>query len=160
VPVRVAPLRARLWIIAPIRLLLGAAVLVAAIVAGAGGRPALIGFAAGAAFLAFTVLSDRRSLLFADRERPGPLPVGAVHEPWWRTALDASIPSTIGVTVLAAIALATQHQVLAAILGGALAGMGIAAAIAGANLRLWERREGACLYLEGGGARRRFLEPV
>ena len=159
-PVRVAPVRARLWIIAPVRLLLGAAALAASLVGGVNGRPALIGFGAGALFTAFTVVSDRRSLFFADRERPGPLPEGAVHQPWWRTALDASIPSTMGLAVLSVIALATHHAVLAAILGGALAGLGIAAVMAAADLRAWERREGACLYLEGGGARRRFLEPV
>lgn len=159
-PVRVASLRARLWIIAPVRLLLGGGVLVAALVAGAAGKAALIGFGAGTAFMAFTAVSDRRALFFAARERPGPLPDGAVHEPWWRTALDASMPSTIGLAVLSVIALGTNHAVLAAILGGALEGLGIAAAIAGADLRTWERREGACLYLEGGGARRRFLEPV
>jgi hypothetical protein len=160
VAVRVARLQARLWIIAPVRLVLGGGVLVAALLADASARPALIGFGAGALFTAFTVMSDRRAQFFADRDRPGPLPEGAAHEPWWRTAFDASIPSTIGVTVLAAIALVTHHAVLAAILGGALAGMGIAAVMAALDLRSWERREGACLYLEGGGARRRFLEPV
>lgn len=47
--------------------------------------------------------------------------------PAWLHALHASLPSTVGVSILAAITLAFQPT-LAALLAGILAGLGLAAA--------------------------------
>ena len=57
---------------------------------------------------------------------PLPLPADAVVASRGRQAFAATLPSTLGVTALAAIALVPQ-PVLAALLGGVCAGLGLAA---------------------------------
>jgi hypothetical protein len=52
----------------------------------------------------------------------------SLRAPHWRQLLAASLPSTVGVSVLAAIA-AVPSPTLTALLGGISAGLGVAAAI-------------------------------
>ena len=56
-------------------------------------------------------------------------------------------PSTVGVSLLTTAALAFE-PVLAAILAGALAGMGLASLVTGANLLWTERQEGVQVFAD------------
>ena len=148
-PPLVAASRTRLALVTPLRLALGVAVLGGALAEGAVGDSALVSFALGAAFAAFAIVGDRRALLLR-RDPPASLPQDARLAPAWRAARDAAMPSTVGVAVLAAIALALGHEVLAALLGGAEAGMALAGSIALVQLVQWEREQGARLMVEIG----------
>jgi hypothetical protein len=121
-------LRERTLLVIPIRIALGAVWLVAARLAGSGSAPALLAFAVGLLGITLAALNDpRRRFAHGDVE-PLPLPPDAVVAPRLRQALGAMVPSTIGVSVLAAIALVPQPT-LAALLGGVSAGLGLAALI-------------------------------
>jgi hypothetical protein len=74
------------------------------------------------------VLADPRSRLVK------PPPPERRVEPWWKTALRATYPSTLGLAVLAAISLAFS-AVLAAVLAGVIAGLGVAGIFAALALR-------------------------
>jgi hypothetical protein len=148
-PPLVAASRTRLALVTPLRLVVGAAALAGALAEGAVGSSALAAFALGAAFAAFALGADRRGQLLR-RDPPEPLPQDARLAPPWRAALDAALPSTVGVALLAVIALAIGQQVLAALLGGVEAGMALAGAIALFQLLEWERAQGARLMVEVG----------
>src|SRR4051812_49641429 len=120
-----------------------------ALAEGAVRDSALVAFVLGAAFSAFAIAGDRRTLLVR-RDPPASLPDDARFAPAWRAALDAAMPSTVGVAVLAAVALAIRQEVLAAVLGGAEVGMALVGAIAFAQLVEWERTQGARLLVEIG----------
>ena len=84
----------------------------------------MLGALGGAVF----VLTDPRSGLLK-------LPAAERRvEPWWKTALRATYPSTIGLAVLAAISLAFS-TVLAAVLAGVIGGLGVAGIFAALALR-------------------------
>jgi hypothetical protein len=117
-------LRDRALLVAPIRIVLGVAWLIAARLTGASGGAALFAFAGGAFAVVFAAFNDPRAR-FMRREDPRPAPPDAVIAPRLRQALHATVPSTIGVSVLAAIAIAPQ-PVLAVFLGGISAGLGLA----------------------------------
>ena len=121
-------LRTRTLLVIPIRLGLGVLWLIGARLAGAGGGPALLAFGLGALGIAFVIFNDPRSRFAHGEVEPLELPAGALEAPKWRQALAASLPSTVGVSILAAIALATRPT-LAALLGGVCAGLGLAAVI-------------------------------
>jgi hypothetical protein len=157
-PPLVAASRTRLALVTPLRLALGVAVLIGALAEGAVGASALAAFALGAAFAAFAIAGDRRALLVR-RDPPESLPDDARLAPAWRAALDAAMPSTVGVAVLAVISLAIGQEVLAALLGGAEAGMGLAGAIALVQLVQWERAQGARLMVEIGPRGRLWVSP-
>jgi hypothetical protein len=83
------------------------------------------GFAIGAVGCAFALVADPRSrLLHANRE-PAPYPEGAVLDSSPHHLWSALLPSTLGVNILAAVAIAPQPE-LTAILGGISAGLGLA----------------------------------
>jgi hypothetical protein len=117
-----------LWV-APIRIGLGVAWLVAGRLAGVASASAWIAFAAGAFVTALVLFNDPRSRFFR-RHEPQPVPAGAEVAPRWRQALSATLPSTLGVNVLAAIAFAS-HPGLSVLLGGVSAGLGVAGAAFG-----------------------------
>jgi len=154
---RVATAGASLSLIVPIRLALGGIVLAAALAAGATPRSAVVGFAFGAALLAFAALADRRSALF--RAEPGPLPADARLEPRWLVAWRMMLPSTVVVTALAVVTVAAGSLVLGSILAGGVAGMGVAAAVTWVRLAAWQAERGVTLFWEQGGGSRRFVEP-
>lgn len=122
-------LRTRTLLVIPIRLLLGVAWLVGARLAGSGSGPALLAFVVGALGIAFLIFNDPRSRFVQADVEPLALPTGASVAPRWRQALGAMLPSTVGVSILAAIAVATRPT-LAALLGGVSAGLGLAALLA------------------------------
>ena len=126
---RVQSIRRRAALVIPIRAGLGIAWLVAAIAAGAGARPALIGFVIGALGCAFALLNDPRARLLYGKREPSPYPADAVLDSPLRHVWTALLPSTIGVNLLAAVAIAPQPE-LTAILGGVSAGLGLAALVA------------------------------
>lgn len=135
-------------VVAPIRLALGIALLAAAIAFGASRGAAGIAFAAGAFGLAFSALADPRRRFFAVKGEPEPLPEDASVDGWGELARAMVFPSTVGVSVLAVVALALGQGVLAALLAGALAGMGLAAALGGADLLLRERERRVAVFVD------------
>jgi hypothetical protein len=121
-------LRERTLLVIPIRIALGVVLLVAARLAGAASAPALLAFAIGLLGIVFVIFNDPRARLAHGSVEPLELPRDATVAPRWRQALGASVPSTIGVAVLALVALAPQPT-LAALLAGVEAGLGLAALI-------------------------------
>ena len=125
---RLHSLRERTLLIAPVRIVLGVVWLVVARLAGAAPGPALIAFVIGTFVTAFFAYADPRARLLRGGGEPAPAPPGATLAPRWRQLLAASLPSTVGVSVLAAISLAPSPT-LTALLGGVSTGLGVAAAI-------------------------------
>ena len=126
-------LHTRALVVTPIRLALGGVLLVVARVVGAANGPALLAFVVGALGVAFLAFNDPRARFLAAKREPLELPEEAVVAPAWRQGLAAMLPSTVGVTVLSLIALAVQ-PVLAALLAGVCAGLGLASLIALARI--------------------------
>ena len=126
---RLQSIRRRAVLVIPIRAGLGIVWLVAAIVAGAGAQPALIGFVIGALGCAFALLNDPRSRLLHGKREPSPYPDDGVLDSALRHIWTALLPSTLGVNILAAVAIVPQPE-LTAILGGVSAGLGLAALVA------------------------------
>jgi len=136
---RLHSLRDRALYVAPIRVALGAVWLVAARLAGSPATGALLAFAGGAFAIVFTLFNDPRSRFLSRgeaKEAPGDVAVASRV----RQALHATLPSTAGVSVLAAVSLAFQPT-LSALLGGISAGLGIAGA-------LYALRADPALYVE------------
>lgn len=122
----VESLRLRLLLIAPLRLVLSLVWLGAARAVGAANGAALLAFAAGAFGTVFLASNDPRARFRRDGGDPVQLPDDARVAPAWLHAAHAAFPSTVGVSVLAAVALAFQPE-LTALLAGVLAGLGLAA---------------------------------
>ena len=156
---RVAAAGASFSLIVPIRLVLGGLVLAGTLAAGGRPRSCVGGFVLGTFFVAFAALADRRSQLLRVAAEPEPLPPGARREPPLRVAWRLMLPSTVVVIVLAVATLVAGRLVLAAILGGAAAGLGVAAAVTWLRVASWEARHGVRLSFEQGGSKRRFIEP-
>jgi hypothetical protein len=153
---RVAAARQRLALITPTRLVLGAVLLAVALTGDTRARSVVLAFVVGAVLVAFAALSDRRALLRQRDQEPEPLPPSAVRDPSWRVVLVATYPSTFGVAVLAVIGLAAGNEVLGAILGGAVAGLGLASSVGLLSLLAWERERAVRLYVGPHG--RRFVD--
>ena len=121
--------RGRTLLVIPIRLGLGVLWLVAARIAGASSGPAIVAFALGAAAVTFLAFNDPRARFARSEVEPLPLPPDAADAPRWQQALAAMLPSTVGVSILAAVSLAVDAT-LTALLGGVCAGLGVAALLA------------------------------
>ncbi len=102
--------------------------------------PAYILFAVGVFAMVFLVSNDPRARFRGAPKAPTPLPANAVVAPAWLHVAHAAFPSTIGVSILAAIALGGQAD-LAALLAGVLAGLGVVALLAA-------YRSDTALYIE------------
>jgi hypothetical protein len=151
--------RAQTLLIGIVRLVLAAAGLGAAIAAGAARGAAAASFAAGALIVLVAIMSNRRGRLVWQRlEEATPLASVATLEPRRRAVLRAAYPSTIGLTVLIALAL-WFRPTLAALLAGILAGIGGAALGFAAQLTAWERQRGARVLTEPGKGGRVFEAP-
>jgi hypothetical protein len=149
--------RAQALLIAPVRLALAVAGFVVARARGVEAGVAGGIFALGAGLLLFAVLaSARRRRIWARIAEAGAAPGDAPVEPWPRTLLAATYPSTIGLTGLTAIALAANPR-LAAFLAGILAGLGLTALAFAAQLAAWERERHGRLLVERGRGGRAFL---
>jgi hypothetical protein len=95
----------------------------------------------------FLLLASRRRRLFwhhvADAVPLDPaVPVASRAQ----TVVTATYPSTIGLTILTAIALPIDAE-LAAFLAGILAGLGAGALWQGVEIVIWERQRGLRLFL-------------
>jgi hypothetical protein len=122
----VESLRLRLLLVGPLRLVLGIVWLAAARAAGATGGSTLLAFAGGAFVTAFLVGNDPRARFRRASGEPAELPADARVAPAWLHAFHAALPSTVGVSILAAITLAFRPT-LTALLAGILAGLGLIA---------------------------------
>jgi hypothetical protein len=132
-------LRDRALYVTPIRLTLGLVWLVVARLIGAPGTGALLAFAGGAFVTVFSLYNDPRAR-FLRRSEPEAAPADASVAGPVRQALHATLPSTAGVSALAAIAFVFQPT-LTAFLGGISAGLGIAGG-------LYALRADPSLYVE------------
>jgi hypothetical protein len=117
-------LRAYSLLIIPVRLVLALAGLVGARLLGVDPGPSLALFGLGAGLFLFAMLttSRRRSRFWQQVEEAKALEPGTSVEAWPRTLARATYPSTIGVTVLTAIALpidASLAALTAGLMGGA-----------------------------------------
>jgi hypothetical protein len=132
-------LRDRALYVTPIRVVLGVVWLLVARIAGSPGTGALLAFAGGAFVIVFTLYNDPRSR-FLRREEARNAPDDVAVASRERQALHATLPSTAGVSALAAVSLAFQPT-LSAFLGGISAGLGVAGA-------LYAFRADPALYVE------------
>jgi hypothetical protein len=124
--VTVESIRLRLLLIGPIRLVLGIVFLAAARAAGGSSTGTLLAFAAATLAMAFLLPNDPRARFRRAQDEPAELPADARVAPTWQHAAHAALPSTVGVTILAAVILPFRPT-LAALLAGILAGLGLAA---------------------------------
>ena len=123
----VESVRLRLVLVGPLRVALSIAVFIAARAAGSESAPALLSYGFGALIIVFLLFNDPRAR-FSRSSEPLPLPANARVAPAWLHAAHALLPSTVGVSALAGVAL-IGWPTLAALLAGILAGLGIAAFI-------------------------------
>jgi hypothetical protein len=154
-----AEARPQALLIATVRLVLAAAGLAAAIAFGLARGPAAALFVSGVAVLFLAVYGgDRRRRSALRFEKTEPIPAGARIESRGRALGRAAYPSTIGLTVLIAIAVWPQPG-LAALLAGVLGGLG-GVSIAGAlRLGAWECERNARILIEAGRAERIYEAP-
>jgi hypothetical protein len=151
--------RAQTLLIGIVRIALAAAGLAAAIAAGVSAGSAAALFAAGAVVVLVAIMSSRRGrLVWLRLQEAEPVPSEVSVEPRRLSLARATYPSTIGLTLLVAIALPLQPP-LAALLAGILAGIGGAALGFGAQLAAWERQRGALVLAEPGRRGRVFEAP-
>jgi hypothetical protein len=150
--------RAQALLIAALRLALAVGGALAAVGRGVDRGPAvgLVAFGAGLVLLSVYAggRPQRAALRFGD---PEPVPEDARVETRERALARATYPSTIGLTVLTAIALWPQPP-LAAFLAGILAGLGVMALVGAARVTAWERAWKARLFI-GVGSDRVFEVP-
>lgn len=140
-------------LVTPVRLGLGCVVLAGARLAGAESTPAALAFVSAAGGTTFVILNDPRRRLWRRRAALGPAPLDARYLSRLELVRAAIFPSTVGVTVLAAVALVVGQATLAALLAGVLAGMGFASLAAGVDWLLRERQEGREYFTEPDGPR-------
>lgn len=140
-----------------VRAALAAAGFAAALAAGAEGGPAALGLAFGAGITAMALVSDRRWMLGKQPELH-PVPDGVEHRGLPRAVAQGLLPSTVGVSVLLAIALAFE-PLLSAVLAGVLAGMALAGLVTLADLVGREYREGLLVYVDATDSSRRYAVP-
>lgn len=151
-PLRLQSLRRRALVIAPIRLALAGAGLAAAVTAGSQQAGALLACGGATVATLLLVIADPRARFFQIPEDPPAAPADAREDGLWRLALGAAFPSTAGVAVLLAVALAVEPT-LAAMMAGILAGLGLAALVGAVELTALERRRACRLYVERGTSR-------
>jgi hypothetical protein len=140
-----------------VRILLGVAVVAGAVARGLGGGPTVVAAVGGALVLALIAVGQRSRTGTAGFADALPVPTGARFDPAWLGVLLACIPSTVGVTVMSAVALVFSAA-LAALLGGVLLALGVLAVVAWMQLAARERREGARYWIERGPRPRLFVE--
>ena len=142
--------------VAVVRLVLGGAFIVGAMLRGLGGGPAVLAALGGALVLAVIVLGQRGRAGAGSLDDAVPVPPDARFDPGWIGILLACIPSTAGVSVMAVVALVVSPA-LAAVLGGVLIALGVLAAVFWLQLSARERQEHATFWVERGPRPRLFL---
>ena len=140
--------RSQALLIAVVRLTLAVAGLGASIARGIQGGAAIGVFALGALLLLLSVYGGgRRQRSALKFQNSGPVPPDARLEGWARSLAIAAYPSTIGLTVLAVLALWPQ-PILTALLAGILGGLGVMSLIGLARLSSWERERGVRIFVQ------------
>ncbi len=111
----------------------------------------MLAFALGLAGGTLFVVADprRRWGGGGPEAEPIELPAGAEEEEWWRTAIRASYPSTLGLAVLAVISVKFS-AVLVGVLAGVIGGLGVAGLVAGVEVAAKERRLGGRMLARRG----------
>jgi hypothetical protein len=147
----VVDLRAYSLLIVPVRFVLALAGIVGARLLGVDPDQLLVLFGLGAGLFLVAVLSTnrRRGRFWQRVDEATALEPGTPVAAWPRTLALASYPSTIGVSVLTAIALPIDAS-LAAFLAGLLGGMALGGLKFGVELAAWERRQGVRLFSTTG----------
>lgn len=145
-------LRAR--VLAPIRGGLSALAVVAAVLDGASPESALLAWAFGAFMVSVVLAGDPRG---RRTTAPEPLPADAVPESWAKIARTDVFPSTVGVALLAAVALVVD-PVLVGVLAGILGGMALMTLVSRVQVAVAERRLGGVLFVERQSKRLFVLE--
>lgn len=139
------------------RAALGGALLGGTVAEGLPRAGVLLAVGVGAVLMVFGGASTRRIRDLDDFAQP---PEAATFGPWWEAAARAALPSTVGLTVLGAVALGFSRG-LAAVCGGLLGGMAILGLASGILLLLEERRESRRLYVDWGILQpRRYAAPT
>ena len=141
-----------------IRLGLAALGFVRSIVAGADAAAAGVGLALGAGICGLALVTDRRWLLLG-KPTAEPLPESAGRAPLTRAVASGLLPSTVGVAVLVAASLVFQ-PILAAVLAGILAGMGIVGLVSWLEVMLWSDRRTCTSSPTSHVHTRRYISPV
>lgn len=134
---------------APIRFGLAVLGLVTAIAASANRAGALLAFGSASVVLVLAALADPRRHLFQIPDDPPLPPAGAAEDGVARLAWSAVFPSTVGVAALL-VATLPFEPMLAALMAGILAGLGVAALVSAVELWLEERASGRRLLLRRG----------
>jgi hypothetical protein len=152
--------RAQALLIGGLRLALAVVALALARARGLEGSTAgmLFLFGCGGFLLTLVAGSGSRRVEQRISAAKGAPPDDAVVEPLWRSLLEATYPSTIGLTIVTAISLVLNES-LAAVLAGILAGLGVTAFLAAGRLVIRERELHARVLAERGRAGRVFLRP-
>jgi hypothetical protein len=145
-------------ILSGIRLGLAALGVAGSLAAGTEGAAAGVALALGAGICSLALVTDRRWLLLGRPEAEA-LPADVRRAPLARAVAEGMLPSTAGVALLAAVSLFFE-PLLAAVLAGILAGMGIVGLVSCAEVALWERRTGARLYADADVHTRRYVAPA
>ena len=141
---RLAPALRGQLLVAPVRLAVAVAGLVAAFVAGAKTGPALGAFALGAFGFSVSILSAERAR--GSGEEPAPAPT-YVEEPPLATLAAAVWPCTVGVAALLAVSV-TINATLTALLAGVEAGMGVAGLLTALRIAGREQELGGRLLVD------------
>jgi hypothetical protein len=145
--------RPQALLIAVVRLALGIGGLVASVARGVDPGPAAGLFVLGALLLLLSVYGgDRRRRSALAFDAPEPAPSDARIESRSRSLVQAAYPSTLGLTVLSAVALWPQPG-LAALLAGILAGLALMSLVGAVRLASWERASQARILIDGKTSR-------
>jgi hypothetical protein len=139
-----------------VRLVLGVAFVLGSIPRGLHAGPAVIAAMGGALILVVIALGQRGRSRPTDFSAAAPVPEGARFDPRWVGVLLACIPSTIGVTAMAVLAIVLSPA-LAAVLGGVLIALGVLAVVFWVQLAGRERAENRRYWLERGPRPRLFV---
>ena len=142
--------------VAAIRLMLGVAFVAGSVPRGLHGGPAVIAAMGGALLLTTIALGQRGRAAPTDFGQALSVPPGARFDPGWLGVLLACIPSTVGVTAMAVLALVLSPA-LAAVLGGVLIALGVLAAVFWLQLAARERHERRRYWIERGPRPRLFV---
>jgi hypothetical protein len=118
--------------------------------------PALLAAVVGAVVLVMIALGPRGRTRVDELGEALPVPPDARFDPGWLGVLQACLPSTVGVAVMAAAALVVTPA-LAALLGGVLLALGGLAAVAWLQLGARERSERRRYWVERGPRPRVFV---
>jgi hypothetical protein len=118
-------LRGHSILVAPVRIGLGLVWFAAGRFAGVGATSALLACAGGVFSFVFLAFNDPRVAFLQRRGEALSMPAGATVAGAGRQIVTAMFPSTVGISLLAAIAIVTQ-PVLSVILGGISMGLGVA----------------------------------